>query len=103
MFKHIKFLEDQRNQDRFPYRVKLEGAEPAGIDPEFAKVEGAKHPNGGGFVASTASVAPEAYVGPNARVLGQAKVSGNARIDDYAVVDGKAIVEATRSSASTHM
>jgi hypothetical protein len=36
-----------------------------------------KHPNGGGWVADTATVAEAAYVGPGARVYGNARVFGN--------------------------
>jgi hypothetical protein len=92
VFRHIKFLEDQRNQDRFPYRVRIEGAEPAGKDILFRPTAGAPHSNGGGFVADTAKVEPTAYVGPNALVSGKAQVSGEARIEDWAVVTGEARV-----------
>ena len=54
--------------------------------------KGARHPNGGGWVQSTATVAPTAYVGPNAMVLGTAKVLDNAIIDDFAVVTDQAVV-----------
>lgn len=54
--------------------------------------KGNPHPNGGGFVAHTASVAPSAYVGPNALVLDQAQVLDHARIEDYATVAGRATV-----------
>lgn len=57
-----------------------------------ATVEGSRHPNGGGFVAKTATVEPTVFVGPNAMVLDEAKVTGNARIEDYAVVMGRASV-----------
>jgi len=35
-----------------------------------------QHPNGGGWVADTASVSETAYIGPAARVSGNAVVSG---------------------------
>jgi carbonic anhydrase/acetyltransferase-like protein (isoleucine patch superfamily) len=92
VFKHIKFLEDQRTQDRFPYRVRVRGAEPQSAAPIAANAEGAAHGNGGGFVAATAKVDPTAFVGPHAKVLGRAQVSGNARVEDWAVIDGDAIV-----------
>ena len=71
---------------------------------------GSYHPNGGGFVASTATVHPAAYVGPLARVCGWATVletpgrtpaprirhetliSGNAKIYDSAIISGIAHV-----------
>ena len=34
-----------------------------------------KHPNGGGWVADSATVADTAYVGPDAKVSGSARVS----------------------------
>jgi len=90
----IKFLQDYRTQDRFPYEVKITGADPKGkvVAKLPEGVTGAPHPNGGGFVASTAKVAATAYVGPNARVLDTAQVSDNARIEDFAVVSGSAAV-----------
>jgi hypothetical protein len=47
-----------------------------------------RHPNGGGLVAETASVAPTAFVGYDARVGGDARVCGNARVGDGALVGG---------------
>ena len=74
-------------QEPFPYKVKLAGCEPLDVlMPETPTVEGAPHPNGGGFVAKSAQVEPSAYVGPDAQVLGNSKVLGNARIEDHAVV-----------------
>ena len=51
-----------------------------------------QHPNGGGWVANTASVEKTVYVGPNAQVFGNAQVSGNARVSDDAQVSGNAWV-----------
>ena len=51
-----------------------------------------QHPNGGGWVADTASVADTAYIGSDARVYGNAQVYGNARIYDNARVCGDANV-----------
>lgn len=80
-------------QERFPYKVKLKGCEPLDLlRPVPPTVAGAKHANGGGFVAATAKVDPTAYIGPDAQVLGNAKVLGNARIEDYAVVMDNATV-----------
>jgi UDP-3-O-[3-hydroxymyristoyl] glucosamine N-acyltransferase len=50
----------------------------------------AKHANGGGYVARTATVSPSVYVGPFAVVYGQAEVSGKVRIMDFAQVSGTA-------------
>jgi hypothetical protein len=50
--------------------------------------EGARHPNGGGWVAASAKVAPTAYVGPDCMVLQGAKVLDHASLEDYAVVRG---------------
>ena len=73
---------------RFPYEVSFTGATPAAAPPirEDKPTDGAPHPNGGGFVAKSAKVAPTAFVGPDARVLDGAQVSGNARIEDRAVI-----------------
>ncbi len=77
---------------RFPYQMQIGGA-------NFREVGGGsttglvQHANGGGWKASTATVASTAYVGPNARVLGTAVVSGTARIEDYAVVKESATVK----------
>ncbi|MDP6490331.1 MAG: DUF6055 domain-containing protein [Kiritimatiellia bacterium] len=54
--------------------------------------KGARHPNGGGWVQATATVAPTAYVGPNAMVLDGAHVLDNAIIDEFGVVMGTAVV-----------
>jgi len=54
--------------------------------------KGARHPNGGGWVQTTAKVAPTAYVGPNAMVLDGAQVLDNAIIDEFGVVMGTAVV-----------
>jgi hypothetical protein len=76
---------------RFPYEIQVSGATPRQRD-NGATTGLVQHANGGGYKASTASVASTAYVGPNARVLGSAVVSGNARIEDYAVVQDTAQV-----------
>ena len=54
--------------------------------------QGGRHPNGGGWVQSTAKVSLTAYVGPNAMVMDNAQVLDNAIIDDFGVVSGAAIV-----------
>ena len=80
-------------QHSFPYKVSLKGAEPLDVlDPGQPNVKGHAHPNGGGFVADTASIESTAYVGPNAQVLDQAKAMGGARVEDFAIVRGRAVV-----------
>jgi hypothetical protein len=83
-------------QEPFPYRVRFDGASPRNValeyyEEKFGALSGAAHPNGGGFVADTATVAETAYVGPNARVVGNATVSGHARIEDHAVVENATV------------
>ncbi len=81
---------------RYPYEFRLDNAVPLGYNEDYevpASAELAPHSNGGGLVASTATVAPTAYVGPHAKVLGRATVEGNARIEDFAVVKGSAVVK----------
>lgn len=89
--------ESHPGRARFPYEVRIEGARPFSETSRrlenLREVKGARHPNGGGFVASTAKVDATAYVGPNALVLGRAKVLGSARIEDYAVVRDDATVQ----------
>jgi hypothetical protein len=77
---------------RFPYMVEINGAKPEGFQPVTNLPAGRRHANGGGFVASTATVDATAYVGPNARVLGTAQVRNRARIEGRAVVRGSAQV-----------
>lgn len=88
--------ERYRELERYVYEVTLDGAWPLGHEPESEREEpamaGAYHANGGGFVASTATVRATAYVGPQARVLGTAQVLENARIEGRAVVEDAAIV-----------
>jgi Family of unknown function (DUF6055)/Concanavalin A-like lectin/glucanases superfamily len=76
---------------RFPYEMIVTGATPKQRD-NGATTGLVQHANGGGWKASTATVASTAYIGPNARVLGSAVVSDTARIEDYAVVSGSAQV-----------
>ena len=77
---------------RFPYELQVFGGAPKEFQPTNGGQAGAAHPNGGGFVASTARVDPTAYVGPNAKVLDTAQVRGNARVEDFAVVQNSAQV-----------
>ena len=51
-----------------------------------------RHPNGGGWVADTASVDPTAYVDPTARVYGDAHVAASAHIEAHVYVCGTAVV-----------
>lgn len=54
-------------------------------------MKGKRHPNGGGWVADTATVAATAYVGPNTMVLDEAKVLDDAVIEDFVIVYGNAV------------
>ncbi len=62
------------------------------FDPNQGPVLAHKHPNGGGWVADTATVDPIAYVGSNAKVYDNAKVYGNAKVSGNAHVYGNAWV-----------
>lgn len=79
------------SRSRFHYEVQVTGATPRernnGLTAGLIQ-----HANGGGYKASTASVAATAYLAPNARVLGNAVVGNTARIEDYAVVQDSAQV-----------
>jgi hypothetical protein len=81
---------------RYPYTLTCEGAVPAGHKPGYNRSEndiaGSSHANGGGWVASTATVDASAYVGPNAQVLGYASVLNDARIEDFAIVTDQAVI-----------
>lgn len=78
---------------RYPYAVQLSGASVIQQAETYAKGAGHAHPNGGGWVADSASVADSVYVAPNAMVLGTANVSGNVRIEDHAIIAGTASVK----------
>ena len=54
-------------------------------------MKGKRHPNGGGWVADTATVDETAYVGPHAMVLDEAKVLDDAVIEDFVIVYGNAM------------
>ena len=86
-----------RESDRFVYDLKIYGAWPLGHEPHALREEptesGTAHPNGGGFVATGATVASTAYIGPDARVLNNAQVLGTSRIEGRAIVGGAAIVQ----------
>ena len=51
-----------------------------------------KHPNGGGWVADTATVDESAYIGPDAKVYDSARVYGIAHVYGSARVSGGALV-----------
>jgi hypothetical protein len=72
---------------RYPWMIEVSGAMPQGHQKDAPPpTTGAQRwENGGGWVASGATVAPTAYVGPYATVLG-GTVSDNARVEDHAVV-----------------
>lgn len=76
---------------RYPYAVKIEGAE-VQQHLDTSTLRGSAHPNGGGFVASSAKVDASVYVGPDAMVLGNATVRDNAVITGHAVVGENANV-----------
>lgn len=97
---------------RYPYTFSMTGAVPAGFKAGYNNMKtdyptGKYHTNGGGWIASTATVSTTAYVGPNAQILGSATVLGNARIEDYAIVtdnatiSGNAIVRGNSMVGST--
>ncbi|HRR76464.1 MAG TPA: DUF6055 domain-containing protein [Ruminococcus sp.] len=85
---HFPFL----SKARYPWAATITGAKIKQEQDAPSTARGAKHPNGGGFVASTAKVDSSVYVGPDAKVLGYATVNGNAVVDDHAVVTGNARV-----------
>ncbi len=80
------------SKTRYPYAVTITGAQMQHSQSNASSSYGSYHANGGGFVASTATVDASVYVGPNAKVLGWATVTGNAVITDYATVTGSAKV-----------
>ena len=59
---------------------------------EDGPVPAHRHPNGGGWVANTSTVAESAYVGPEARVFDNAQVLGTASVDQTSWVRGNAVV-----------
>ncbi|MGD8778749.1 MAG: DUF6055 domain-containing protein [Ignavibacteria bacterium] len=79
---------------RYPYELKIANAVPEGYQDDFRsqyKTSGRVHSNGGGWVASSASVASSVYVGPQAIVLGTSKISGNVRIENTARVENATV------------
>ncbi len=51
-----------------------------------------RHPNGGGWVENTATVAPTAYVGPHAQVKLFAQVLDKARVEARGLITDSAIL-----------
>jgi carbonic anhydrase/acetyltransferase-like protein (isoleucine patch superfamily) len=78
----------------YPYEVSFKGCVPVSgpQNPVTPKGEGTRHPNGGGFVARGAKVAPTAFVGKGAMVLDGAQVADTARVEDSAAVTDQARV-----------
>jgi len=100
----LETIHDNRDAaaERFIYKVKLEGAQPLDYaKPGESVLSGSEHPNGGGFVARSATVDASVWVGPNAQVLNAAKVRGHARIEGHAVVKSDAVVK-DRALVSGH-
>ena len=62
------------------------------FDFGYGPVPAHQHPNGGGWVADSATVDNTAYVGANARVFDQAQVYGQAWVSGEARVFGQAQV-----------
>ncbi|MFC1600849.1 DUF6055 domain-containing protein [Candidatus Sumerlaeota bacterium] len=62
------------------------------IEYLLANSKGHRHPNGGGWVAASATVAPTAYVGEHCMVLDGAQVLDNAVIEGYAILSGPDVV-----------
>jgi len=77
---------------RFHYEFRVTGATPRERN-NGATTGMVQHANGGGWRASTATVASTAFIGPNARVLNTAQVLGNARVEDFAIVRGNARIQ----------
>jgi hypothetical protein len=77
---------------RYPWMIELSGASPSGYQADAPPpAAGAQRwENGGGWVASGATVSASAYVGPFAQVLG-GTVSDNARVEEHAVILNGAI------------
>lgn len=77
---------------RYPWQISLEGAHPEQFYDHsyYTATSGAPHPNGGGWVASTAQVDSSAYIASDAKVLGNARISGNVRAEDFAIIAGSA-------------
>ncbi len=82
---NVSTYKDGTERRRYPYAVKIDGAEVQQTGG-YAKAGGHAHSNGGGWVSDGATVADSVYVGPDAMVLGNANLSGNVRVEDNAIV-----------------
>lgn len=81
---------------RFPYELTITGALPEGHQAptefrSYLKTNGNIHPNGGGWVASSATVDNSVYVGPYAMVVGNSNLTGEVQILDAAIVQDATI------------
>ncbi|MCU0330014.1 MAG: T9SS type A sorting domain-containing protein [Candidatus Kapabacteria bacterium] len=76
----------------YPYDVRLNGAVPDGYQPSedfrpwLRTDPGARHVNGGGWVASSARVDASVFVAPYAMVVGSSVITDSVRILDHAYV-----------------
>jgi carbonic anhydrase/acetyltransferase-like protein (isoleucine patch superfamily) len=95
VYKPQPFRPGYGKKPRFPYEVSFTNCTPVAAPPQMREPTeaGHRHPNGGGFVADTASVAASAYVGSDARVLEGATVRDSARVEDHAIISGQASVQ----------
>jgi Family of unknown function (DUF6055) len=86
---------------RYPYMIQVGNGQPDGYQPNAPNPSpaGARWSNGGGWVASGASVATGAYVGPLAAVL-SGTVGAGARIDGHAVILGGTVTAGTVTGLS---
>lgn len=89
---NVSSYKDGAERRRYPYEIKLNGAE-VKQSGGYTKGRGHIHSNGGGWVSDSARVADTVYVGPNAMVLGNANLSGSVRVEDYAVVANSVIAQ----------
>ena len=81
---------------RYPWLAKIDGALPHGYEPGFNPlaqgIPYSRHPNGGGYVADSASVAPSVFVDKFAVVL-NGTISGNTRIEDTATIENIGVIK----------
>lgn len=80
------------SKTRFPYELHVAGATPRQRDNGTSTAGLVQHANGGGWKASTATVASTVYLAPGARVFNTANISGNVRIEDNALVTGSPVI-----------
>lgn len=84
--------------NRFPYELAIDGAVPEGYQSNenfrafLKQIPGSYHPNGGGWVAATATVSPSVFVASHAIVLGNSQISGtNTRIEGTTIIKNASI------------